>query len=86
MLLRLGYLAVLNAVAVLRIRPMSDRDKDVEILALLATQPSIPWRQVARVRDHLANRYFDTACAIWQATVDEDCPISGMPSGRWRVR
>lgn len=36
---------------------------------LLATQPAIPWRQIARMRDHLAHRYFDTAHAILQATV-----------------
>ena len=41
---------------------------------LLATQPSIPWRQIARMRDHLAHRYFDTAHAILQATADEDLP------------
>jgi uncharacterized protein with HEPN domain len=41
---------------------------------LLATQPTIPWRQIARMRDHLAHRYFDTAHAILQATVDEDLP------------
>jgi uncharacterized protein with HEPN domain len=41
---------------------------------LLATQPSIPWRQIARMCDHLAHRYFDTAHAILQATVDEDLP------------
>ena len=41
---------------------------------LLATQPSIPWRQIVRMRDHLAHRYFDTAHAIMQATVDEDLP------------
>ncbi|MFG2045717.1 helix-turn-helix domain-containing protein [Dactylosporangium sp. NPDC048998] len=34
MLLRLAYLAVMNAFALLRLLPMSDRDKDVEILAL----------------------------------------------------
>ncbi len=34
MLLRLGYLAVSNAFAMLRLLPMGDRDKDVEILAL----------------------------------------------------
>jgi uncharacterized protein with HEPN domain len=44
---------------------------------LLATQPSIPWRQIARMRDHLAHRYFDTAHAILQATVDEDLPELG---------
>src|SRR5215471_10191242 len=41
---------------------------------LLATQPSIPWRQITRMRDHLAHRYFDTAHAILQATVDQDLP------------
>jgi len=41
---------------------------------LLATQPSIPWRQIARIRDYLAHRYFDPAHAILQATVDEDLP------------
>jgi uncharacterized protein with HEPN domain len=28
---------------------------------LLETQPDIPWRQIARMPDHLAHRYFDTA-------------------------
>ena len=41
---------------------------------LLETQPAIPWRQVARMRDHLAHRYFDTTHAIIQATVDQDLP------------
>lgn len=41
---------------------------------LLATQPSIPWRQIARMRDHLAHRYFDSAHVLLQATVDEDLP------------
>jgi uncharacterized protein with HEPN domain len=30
---------------------------------LLGTQPGIPWRQIARMRDHLAHRYFDTCDA-----------------------
>ncbi|MGH3381792.1 MAG: hypothetical protein ACRDP6_44400 [Actinoallomurus sp.] len=33
MLLRLAYLTVANTFAVLRLLPMSDRDKDTEILA-----------------------------------------------------
>jgi putative transposase len=33
-LLRLAYLGVTNAFALLRLLPMSDRDKDMEILAL----------------------------------------------------
>ncbi|WP_084599879.1 hypothetical protein [Actinoplanes subtropicus] len=34
MLLRLDYLGVTDALALLRLLPMSDRDKDAEILAL----------------------------------------------------
>jgi uncharacterized protein with HEPN domain len=41
---------------------------------LLDSQPTIPWQQIARMRDHLAHRYFDTAHAILQATVDDDLP------------
>jgi uncharacterized protein with HEPN domain len=41
---------------------------------LLDTEPAIPWPQIARMRDHLAHRYFDTSHAILQATVDEDLP------------
>lgn len=41
---------------------------------LLAAQPGIPWRQIARMPDHLAHRYFDTAHAILQAPIDDDLP------------
>jgi uncharacterized protein with HEPN domain len=41
---------------------------------LLGSQPSIPWAQIARMRDHLAHRYFDTDDALVQATVDDDLP------------
>jgi uncharacterized protein with HEPN domain len=41
---------------------------------LLDLQPDIPWSQIARMRDHLAHRYFDTAHVILQATVDDDLP------------
>jgi uncharacterized protein with HEPN domain len=41
---------------------------------ILDTQPAIPWSQITRMRDHLAHRYFDTAHAILQATVDDDLP------------
>jgi putative transposase len=37
-LLRLAYLTVTNAFAMLRLLPMSDRDKDAEILALRPDQ------------------------------------------------
>jgi uncharacterized protein with HEPN domain len=41
---------------------------------LLSSQPAIPWAQIARMRDHLAHRYFDTDHAILQATVTNDLP------------
>lgn len=51
MLLRLAYLAETNGLAMLRLLPMGDRDKDVEILAL-RHQVTILQRQLgtARVR------------------------------------
>ncbi|GGJ60015.1 hypothetical protein GCM10010121_083300 [Streptomyces brasiliensis] len=39
MLLRLTYLGVSNALALLRLLPMRERDKDIEILALLHRLP-----------------------------------------------
>ncbi|HEY2041863.1 MAG TPA: HepT-like ribonuclease domain-containing protein [Jatrophihabitans sp.] len=41
---------------------------------LLDAEPTIPWSEIARMRDHLAHRYFDTSHAILQATVDNDLP------------
>ena len=49
MLLRLTYLAVTNAFAALRLLPMSDRDKDAEILAL-RHQLAVLQRQLGPVR------------------------------------
>lgn len=39
---------------------------------LLATEPSVPWEQVAGMRDQLAHRYFDTSHAIVAGTVTND--------------
>jgi uncharacterized protein with HEPN domain len=33
---------------------------------MLSSQPAIPWSQIARMRDHLAHRYFDTDHAVLQ--------------------
>ena len=41
---------------------------------LLALEPDIAWVDVAGMRNHLAHRYFDTAHAIVQATIDHDLP------------
>ena len=63
---------VFDAVRV-RLIEIGEAVKDIDA-ALLATEPGIPWRDVARMRDQLAHRYFDTAHAIVQATVDHDLP------------
>lgn len=59
MLLRLGYLGVANAFAILRLLPTSDRDKDVEILAL-RHQITVLERQLSgqRVRFESGDRAF----------------------------
>ena len=41
---------------------------------LLATEPDLPWAQIAGMRDRLAHRYFDTSHAILAATVERDLP------------
>jgi uncharacterized protein with HEPN domain len=37
---------------------------------LLRDAPGVPWKEIARMRDHLAHRYFDTDHAIVQDIVD----------------
>lgn len=39
---------------------------------LLAFEPEVPWRSIARMRDHLAHRYFDTDHAVVQDVVDNE--------------
>ena len=41
---------------------------------LLATEPDVPWVDIAGMRNHLAHRYFDTDHAIVSATVGHDLP------------
>lgn len=40
--------------------------------ALVATQPEVQWKAIARMRDHLAHRYFDTDRAIVQDVIDNE--------------
>jgi uncharacterized protein with HEPN domain len=42
---------------------------------LIATEPDIPWQDIARMRDRLAHRYFDTSHDIVAATVTTDLPL-----------
>lgn len=39
---------------------------------LLNEFPQVPWIEIARMRDHLAHRYFDTDHAIVQDVVDNE--------------
>ena len=41
---------------------------------LLETEAGLPWSEIARMRDHLAHRYFDTTHAIVASTVSHDLP------------
>jgi uncharacterized protein with HEPN domain len=41
---------------------------------LLASEPALPWAQIAGLRDRLAHRYFDISHAIVAATVSHDRP------------
>jgi uncharacterized protein with HEPN domain len=41
---------------------------------LLEAEPCLPWSEIARMRDHLAHRYFDTTHAIVAGTVTHDLP------------
>ena len=42
---------------------------------LLASEPAVPWAQVAAMRNHLTHQYFDTSHAIVAATVSTDLPF-----------
>jgi uncharacterized protein with HEPN domain len=39
---------------------------------LLETEPMIPWSAIARMRDHLAHRYFDTDHAVVVDVVENE--------------
>ncbi len=41
---------------------------------VLADEPDIPWQEIARVRDHVAHRYFDTTHALVFNTAHTDIP------------
>lgn len=41
---------------------------------MLALEANVPWQDIARMRDHLAHRYFDTDHTIVAATIERDLP------------
>jgi uncharacterized protein with HEPN domain len=81
---------VFDAVRV-RLIEIGEAVKDIDE-GVLASQPQIPWIEIARMRDLLAHRYFDTSHAIVDQTVRTDLPelaeavrslLDGLPdSGR----
>jgi uncharacterized protein with HEPN domain len=63
---------VFDAVRI-RLIEIGEAVKDVDP-GLLASEPAIPWTDIAGMRDIVAHRYFDTAHAVVQATIDNDLP------------
>jgi uncharacterized protein with HEPN domain len=41
---------------------------------LLGRTPKVPWREIARMRDHLTHRYFDTQHEIVADVIETDLP------------
>ncbi|MDH6221782.1 hypothetical protein [Streptomyces pseudovenezuelae] len=82
MLLRLAYLGVTNAFAMLRLLPMSDREKDVEIL-VLRHRIGVLERQLngQQVRFHASDRAF-LASLLHGLALAENLI---RPGGGWRV-
>lgn len=64
----------------IRLLEIGEAVKSLDV-ALTSSEPEIPWRQIARMRDHLAHRYFLTQAQIIQDTV-ETGPRSVAGSGR----
>lgn len=56
-----------------RLIEIGEAVKDIDE-GLLASQPQIPWRDIAGMRDQRAHRYFDTSHAIVSETVRSDIP------------
>jgi uncharacterized protein with HEPN domain len=69
----------------IRLLEIGEAVKDVAP-ALLAGEPSIPWSEIAGMRDQLAHRYFDTNHTIVQATVDNDLEVLAAAVSRLRAQ
>lgn len=77
---------VFDAVRV-RLIEIGEAVKSLDV-ALLAHEPSIPWIDVAGMRNHLAHRYFDTAHTQVEATVAHELPplVAAVRRLRQRLR
>jgi hypothetical protein len=76
-LLRLAYLAVTNTFAVLRLLPISARDKDVEILALR--------HQITVLNVNWARRRYGSTRAIGRASGHGMLRVGGQFAPGWRT-
>ena len=69
----------------IRLVEIGEAVKDLDTRAL-ATEPGIPWNDLARMRDLLTHRYFDTTHAIVTATARHDIPRLAAAVERLRGR
>lgn len=65
----------------IRLLEIGEAVKDLEP-EVYASEPAIPWREIARMRDQLAHRYFDTAHTIVIATARNDIPLLAAAAAR----
>ena len=57
----------------MRLIEIGEATKDLT-LQTRECEPSISWSEIARLRDHLAHRYFDTTHSILSNTARNDIP------------
>jgi uncharacterized protein with HEPN domain len=52
--------------------------------SLLARSPDVPWREIARMRDHLTHRYVDTLHEVVADVIQRDLPSLKLAVNRLR--
>nr|AGC71068.1 hypothetical protein [uncultured bacterium A1Q1_fos_324] len=65
----------------IRLVEIGEAVKDLDP-SLLVSEPNIPWAEIARMRDLLTHRYFDTVHAIVFTTARTDIPLLRAAIGR----
>lgn len=68
-----GDQIVFDAIRI-RLVEIGEAVKDLDV-ATRASVPEIPWAEIARMRDLLTHRYFDTTHSVVMATVRNDIPL-----------